>query len=152
VISGEDITNSLLVFLTGDADGLCEPRARHSADGLTPEPTALIPLAAGGNGAAFGGDRAGRGGIVERYKSHGFTPVVAMGWVLSLRSQCDAWRPGSPITGKRLDADSVPSIDELAISARFSAMSMRPASNRGSCRFSHRRKRHRNLKSIFCIS
>ena len=117
-IWGEDITNSPLVFQTGDADGLCEPIGRGILPmDWTPEPTALIPLwLREENGAPFGGDpRRALAGIVERYKVHGFTPVVAMELEFYLYDPSGARpaAPVSPITGKRLDADSVLSIDEL---------------------------------------
>jgi glutamine synthetase len=117
-IWGEDIVNSPLVFSTGDADGLCEPIGR----GILPmtwtaEPTALIPLwLREESGAPFGGDpRRALAGIVDRYKVLGFTPVVAMELEFYLYDPAEARpvAPLSPVTGKRLDADSVLSIDEL---------------------------------------
>ncbi len=117
-IWGEDIVNSPLVFATGDADGLCEPIGRGILPmDWTPEPTGLIPLwLREENGAPFGGDpRRALAAIVDRYKGHGFTPVIAMELEFYLYDPKEARpaAPMSPVTGKRLDADSVLSIDEI---------------------------------------
>ncbi|MFT3986689.1 glutamine synthetase family protein [Aestuariivirga sp.] len=117
-IWGEDIVNSPLVFATGDADGLCEPIGRGILPmDWTSEPTALIPLwLREENGMPFGGDpRRALDAIVQRFASHGFTPVVAMELEFYLYDPAEdrPAAPVSPITGKRLDADSVLSIDEL---------------------------------------
>jgi len=117
-IWGEDIVNSPLVFATGDADGLCEPIGRGILPmDWTAEPTALIPLwLREENGMPFGGDpRRALDAIVQRFASHGLTPVVAMELEFYLYdpSEDRPAAPVSPITGKRLDADSVLSIDEL---------------------------------------
>lgn len=117
-IWGEDIVNSPLVFSTGDADGLCESTGRGILPmDWTQEPTGLIPLwLREENGAPFGGDpRRALAGIVERFARHGYTPVVAMELEFYLYDPSDARpvAPVSPATGKRLDADSVLSIDEL---------------------------------------
>ena len=117
-IWGEDIVNSPLIFATGDADGLCEPIGRGILPmDWTAEPTALIPLwLREENGAPFGGDpRRALASIVERYKEHGLTPVVAMELEFYLYDPAEARpaAPMSPVTGKRLDADAVLSIDEL---------------------------------------
>lgn len=117
-IWGEDIVNSPLVFATGDADGLCEPIGRGILPiDWTAEPTALIPLwLREENGTSFGGDpRRALAGIVERFRGHGLTPVVAMELEFYLYDPAEQRpvAPVSPVTGKRLDADSVLSIDEL---------------------------------------
>ena len=117
-IWGEDITNSPLVFTTGDADGLCESTGRGILPmDWTAEPTALIPLwLREESGAPFGGDpRRALASVVDRYKAHGLTAVVAMELEFYLYDPSDArpQAPISPVTGKRLDADSVLSIDEI---------------------------------------
>jgi glutamine synthetase len=117
-IWGEDIINSPLVFATGDADGLCEPIGRGILPmDWTAEPTALIPLwLREESGKPFGGDpRRALAGIVERFRGHGLTPVVAMELEFYLYDPAEQRpvAPVSPVTGKRLDADSVLSIDEL---------------------------------------
>ncbi len=117
-IWGEDIINSPLVFATGDADGLCEPIGRGILPmDWTAEPTALIPLwLREESGSPFGGDpRRALAGIVERFRGHGLTPVVAMELEFYLYDPAEQRpvAPVSPVTGKRLDADSVLSIDEL---------------------------------------
>jgi glutamine synthetase len=117
-IWGEDIVNSPLVFATGDADGLCESTGRGILPmDWTAEPTALIPLwLREESGAPFGGDpRRALASIVQRFAAHGLTPVVAMELEFYLYdpSESRPVAPFSPVTGKRLDADSVLSIDEL---------------------------------------
>jgi glutamine synthetase len=117
-IWGEDIANSPLVFTTGDADGLCEPIGRGILPiDWTPEPTGLIPLwLREENGNPFGGDpRRALAGIVERYTEMGLTPVIAMELEFYLYDPKEdrPIAPHSPVTGKRLDADAVLSIDEI---------------------------------------
>ena len=117
-IWGEDIKNSPLVFTTGDADGLCEPIGRGILPmDWTPEPTGLIPLwLREESGAPFGGDpRRALGALVERYAAAGLFPVVAMELEFYLYDPKEdrPVAPISPLTGKRLDADSVLSIDEI---------------------------------------
>ncbi len=117
-IWGEDIANSPLVFTTGDADGLCEPIGRGILPiDWTPEPTGLIPLwLREENGNPFGGDpRRALAGIVERYTAMGLTPVIAMELEFYLYDPKEdrPIAPHSPVTGKRLDADAVLSIDEI---------------------------------------
>ncbi len=117
-IWGEDIANSPLVFTTGDADGLCEPIGRGILPiDWTPEPTGLIPLwLREENGNPFGGDpRRALAGIVDRYTEMGLTPVIAMELEFYLYDPKEdrPIAPHSPVTGKRLDADAVLSIDEI---------------------------------------
>lgn len=117
-IWGEDIENSELVFDTGDADGIARPSGR----GLVPmnwtsRPTALIPLwLYEENGAAFAGDpRHALDAIVQRYAARGLTPVVATELEFYLVDASDdvPQPPRSPVSGKRLDADGVLSLNEL---------------------------------------
>jgi glutamine synthetase len=117
-IWGEDIVKSPLVFATGDADGICESTGRGILPmDWTPEPSGLIPLwLREESGAPFGGDpRRALAGLVDRYKALGLTPVMAMELEFYLYDPANARpiAPVSPITGKRLDADAVLSIDEL---------------------------------------
>jgi glutamine synthetase len=117
-IWGEDIVNNPLLFTTGDADGLCESTGRGILPTTwTAEASGLIPLwLREESGVPFGGDpRRCLAAIVERFASHGLTPVVAMELEFYLYDPSDARpvAPVSPVTGKRLDADSVLSIDEL---------------------------------------
>lgn len=117
-IWGEDIVNNPLLFTTGDADGLCESTGRGILPTTwTAEASGLIPLwLREESGVPFGGDpRRCLATIVERFASHGLTPVVAMELEFYLYDPSDARpvAPVSPVTGKRLDADSVLSIDEL---------------------------------------
>jgi glutamine synthetase len=117
-IWGEDIANSPLVFTTGDADGLCEPIGRGILPmDWTPEPTALIPLwLREENGNPFGGDpRRALAALVERYAAVDLHPVIAMElefYLYDPKGERPA-APISPVTGKRLDADAVLSIDEM---------------------------------------
>jgi glutamine synthetase len=117
-IWGEDIKNSPLVFTTGDADGLCEPIGRGILPmDWTPEPTGLIPLwLREENGNPFGGDpRRALAALVDRYAAAGLHPVIAMELEFYLYDPKEdrPVAPVSPVTGKRLDADSVLSIDEI---------------------------------------
>ncbi|MBI2719940.1 MAG: glutamine synthetase [Rhizobiales bacterium] len=117
-IWGEDIVNSPLVFATGDADGLCEPIGRGILPmDWTAEPTALIPLwLREENGSPFGGDpRQALAGVANRFRDLGLRPVVAMELEFYLYDPTERRpvAPVSPVTGKRLDADAVLSIDEL---------------------------------------
>ena len=117
-IWGEDIVKSPLVFATGDADGICESTGRGILPmDWTPEPSGLIPVwLREENGNAFGGDpRRALASIVARYKALGLTPVMAMELEFYLYDPSNARpvAPVSPVTGKRLDADAVLSIDEL---------------------------------------
>ena len=117
-IWGEDIVKSPLVFATGDADGICESTGRGILPmDWTAEPSGLIPLwLREENGTPFGGDpRRALSGLVDRYKSLGLTPVMAMELEFYLYDPSNARpvAPVSPVTGKRLDADAVLSIDEL---------------------------------------
>ncbi len=117
-IWGEDIVKSPLVFATGDADGICESTGRGILPmDWTAEPSGLIPVwLREENGDAFGGDpRRALASLVERYRQLGLTPVMAMELEFYLYDPSNARpvAPVSPVTGKRLDADAVLSIDEL---------------------------------------
>ena len=117
-IWGEDIVKSPLVFATGDADGTCELTGRGILPvDWTAEPSGLIPLwLREESGVPFGGDpRRALAALVDRFKAHGLTPVMAMELEFYLYDPTNARpiAPVSPVTGKRLDADGVLSIDEL---------------------------------------
>ena len=117
-IWGEDIVNNPLLFTTGDADGLCESTGRGILPTTwTAEASGLIPLwLREESGVPFGGDpRRCLAAITERFATHGLTPVVAMELEFYLYDPSNSRpvAPVSPVTGKRLDADSVLSIDEL---------------------------------------
>ena len=117
-IWGEDIVGNRSVFETGDADGICEWTGRGvlPVDWLA-KPTALIPLwLAEENGTPFAGDpRRALAAVVERYAAAGLTPVTAteLEFYLVDPSGKHPRPPTSPITGKRLDADGMLSIDEI---------------------------------------
>ncbi len=115
---GEDIAGSPLVFASGDADGICEWTGRD----LLPvnwlaQPTALIPLwLAEEDGTPFAGDpRRALAAIVDRYTTLGLTAVVATELEFYLVDPSDERpaAPRSPLTGKRLEADGILSIDEI---------------------------------------
>lgn len=117
-IWGEDIDDSPLVFDTGDADGVLKPTER----GFVPmpwleAPTALLPLwMYRENGEPFGGDpRHALRAVVDRYKLHGMTPVVAveMEFFLIDDSGKSMTVPQSPRSGKRRKAAEVLSIRAL---------------------------------------
>lgn len=117
-IWGEDIQNSPLVFTTGDADGLCEPIGRGILPmDWTPEPTGLIPLwLREESGEPFGGDpRQALASLTRRFNAAGLYPVIAMELEFYLYDPKEdrPVAPVSPVTGKRLDADSVMSVDEI---------------------------------------
>lgn len=117
-IWGEDIVKSPLVFATGDADGTCKSTGRGILPvDWTAEPSGLIPLwLREESGVPFGGDpRRALAALVDRFKAHGLTPVMAMELEFYLYDPTNARpiAPVSPVTGKRLDADGVLSIDEL---------------------------------------
>ena len=117
-IWGEDIVKSPLVFATGDADGICESTGRGILPmDWTAEPSGLIPLwLRQEDGAPFGGDpRRALAALVQRFAALGLTPVMAMELEFYLYDPTNARpvAPVSPVTGKRLDADGVLSIDEL---------------------------------------
>ncbi|MCB1381089.1 MAG: glutamine synthetase [Alphaproteobacteria bacterium] len=117
-IWGEDIVKSPLVFATGDADGICESTGRGILPvDWTAEPSGLIPLwLREEGGTPFGGDpRRALAALVDRFRGHGLTPVMAMELEFYLYDpeKSRPVAPISPVTGKRLDADAVLSIDEL---------------------------------------
>lgn len=115
---GEDIENSELVFETGDSDGLCDFTGRELLPITWSErPTAMAMLwMRREDGTPFTGDpRRALGGVVDRFKARGLTPVVAteLEFYLCDPSGDRPAPPRSPVTGKRLDSDGVLSLDEL---------------------------------------
>lgn len=115
---GEDIVGSELVFESGDVDGLCDYTGRDLVlVTWTTRPCALAMLwMRSENGSVFEGDpRRALANIVERYAALGLTPVVAseLEFYLCDPSKTHPEPPLSPVSGKRLDSDSVMSMDEL---------------------------------------
>ncbi|MDP5349955.1 MAG: glutamine synthetase family protein, partial [Paracoccaceae bacterium] len=117
-IWGEDIDDSPLVFETGDADGVLKPTER----GFMPmpwleAPTALLPIwMFREDGRPYEGDpRHALRAVVDRYKSRGLTPVVAVELEFFLID--DSGRklqvPVSPRSGKRRKAAETLSIRAL---------------------------------------
>ncbi|MGR3497710.1 MAG: glutamine synthetase family protein [Limimaricola soesokkakensis] len=117
-IWGEDIEGGAMVFETGDADGVCVPTGRGAMPmSWTRKPTALIPLWMNEeSGAPFLGDpRRALHNVVERFKAHGLTPVVATELEFYLIDPSGDYPapPCSPVTGKRLTSDGALCLDEL---------------------------------------
>ena len=117
-IWGEDVIDSSLVFESGDEDGVCEYTGRDVLPiSWTQSPTALIPLwLRRENGEPFSVDpRRALATIVNTYFEMGLTPVMAteLEFYLTDTGSKHLKPPKSPVTGKRLDSDSILSIDEL---------------------------------------
>ena len=117
-IWGEDIENSPLVFEMGDADGILRPTER----GFMPmpwleAPTALLPIwMFRENGQPYEGDpRHALRSVVEGFKAHGLTPVVAMELEFFLIDDSGKTLqvPPSPRSGKRRKAAETLSIRAL---------------------------------------
>lgn len=117
-IWGEDIEGNELVWDTGDADGLCDFTGRDlSPVDWTSRPAAFAQLwMRTENGEPFPGDpRRALANVVERFRKHGLTPVVAteLEFYVVDPSGRTPQPPCSPVTGKRLDSDGALSLDEL---------------------------------------
>ncbi|WGW03395.1 glutamine synthetase family protein [Tropicibacter oceani] len=117
-IWGEDIDDSPLVFETGDRDGVLLPTER----GFVPmpwldAPTALLPIwMFHEDGRPFEGDpRHALARVVDRYKAHGLTPVVAveLEFFLIDDSTRNLQVPVAPRSGKRRKAAEILSIRAL---------------------------------------
>ncbi|HBV56138.1 MAG TPA: glutamine synthetase [Rhodobacteraceae bacterium] len=117
-IWGEDIDDSPLVYDSGDADGVLKPTER----GFMPmpwleAPTALLPIwMFREDGRPYEGDpRHALRAVVDRYKAHGLTPVVAMELEFYLidDSGKSLQVPVSPRSGKRRKAAEILSIRAL---------------------------------------
>jgi glutamine synthetase len=117
-IWGEDITDSPLVFESGDGDGVMRPTER----GLIPmdwfeTPSALLPLwMFDENGTPFSGDpRHALAAVLARYKARGLTPVIAteMEFYLLDGSAETPTPPRSPLTGQSLSSMDVMSLNTL---------------------------------------
>ncbi|MCF1709059.1 glutamine synthetase family protein [Tabrizicola sp. J26] len=117
-IWGEDIDDSPLVFEQGDADGVLKPTER----GFMPmpwleAPTALLPIwMFRENGMPYEGDpRHALRAVLERFKSIGLTPVVAveLEFFLIDDSGKTLQVPPSPRSGKRRKAAETLSIRAL---------------------------------------
>jgi glutamine synthetase len=117
-IWGEDIEDSPLLFESGDADGILRPTER----GFMPmpwleAPTALLPIwMFRDDGRPYEGDpRHALARVVDRYKDHGLTPVVAMELEFFLIDDSGKTLqvPPSPRSGKRRKAAEILSIRAL---------------------------------------
>ena len=127
-IWGEDIEDSPLVFETGDCDGLLMPTER----GFMPmpwlaSPTALLPIwMFHMDGRPYAGDpRQALARVVDRYKAHGLTPVVAteLEFFLIDDSGKTLRVPPSPRSGKRRTGGETLSLRALdAFDGFFSAL------------------------------
>lgn len=115
---GADIEGSPLVFESGDADGVLMPTER----GPVPvpwlkTPTALVPMTMyRDNGAPFLGDpRHALKAVLERYAAHGWRVVAATEMEFTLvNPEGDSPRPPrNPLTGRRLDGESILSVAEM---------------------------------------
>ena len=117
-IWGNDIENSALVYEMGDSDGILEWTGRpiQLIDWMG-KPTGMIPLwQATEQGEPFLADpRRALANVLARYKAKGLTPVVAteLEFYLFDKTETTPQPPLSPVTGKRLDANAVLSVDEL---------------------------------------
>ncbi len=115
---GNDITDSKLVYETGDGDGILSWTGRS----ILPmewldKPTGLIPLwLSKESGKPFSADpRRALAAVLEKFTALGLTPVVAteLEFYLVDPTKTRPETPKSPVTGKPLDANAVLSIDEL---------------------------------------
>ncbi len=117
-IWGVDTEDNPLVFETGDGDGFARPTGRgiFPVDWLA-RSSALIPLWMWQeDGQPSPADpRQVLAGVLDRYKAAGLTAVTAMELEFYLidPSEGRPVSPVSPVTGRRLEGDSVLSIDEL---------------------------------------
>ncbi len=117
-IWGNDIANSQLVYEMGDSDGILEwtKRPIQMIDWMG-KPTGLLTLwQATEEGEPFLADpRRALDQVLSRYKAKGLRPVVAteLEFYLFDKTETKPQPPLSPVTGKRLDANAVLSVDEL---------------------------------------
>ncbi|PKP84420.1 MAG: glutamine synthetase [Alphaproteobacteria bacterium HGW-Alphaproteobacteria-2] len=117
---GDDIEDSPLVFATGDADGVLRPTER----GFVPMPWLGAPSALlhmwmfEENGRPFAGDpRQALARVLERYKAHGWRPVVATELEFYLVDD-GSERPEPPInpySGRQMQSRDVLSLNGLDI-------------------------------------
>jgi len=120
-VSGESVAASGLVWEIGDADNLCVP----VADTLVPMPWSARPRGQvlmtmlEADGAPFHGDpRTVLANVLERYRAHGWTPVVALELEFYLVRRPDqrrtAPRPADvPATGRPQTKTQVYGFEEL---------------------------------------
>ncbi len=117
-IRGEDITDSPLVFASGDADGMLKPTSR----GPVPmpwlnAPSVLYPMTLHhDDGTPFSGDaRHALSAVLNRYAKKGWTVIAAteLEFTLVDDSAASIAPPFDPRTGKRLHAGDVVSLDAL---------------------------------------
>jgi glutamine synthetase len=117
-IWGEDVPGSICVFQRADPDGICESTGRGILPiSWTETPSALIPLwFREESGEPFAGDpRQALARVVERFAAHRLTPVMATELEFYLVDPSDErpQPPLSPVSGRRLDSNSILSIDEI---------------------------------------
>ena len=117
-IWGEDEASKTYSPLGSDPDGLATwtGRAILPVSWLS-QPTAIVPVWLSFlNGRAFPGDpRRALANVVKRLHRHGLRPVVAteLEFYLVDPNKARPTPPLSPVTGKRLDNDSIMSIDDI---------------------------------------
>ncbi len=125
---GRDITDSPLVYKSGDIDGVLRPTNR----GPVPmpwiaTPTALVPMALyTEDGAPFAGDpRHALTSVLERYAARGWQVMAAteMEFTLIDDSGDAPAPPRNPLTGRILSDETTLSLNELdAFDAFFTAL------------------------------
>ena len=115
---GADIEDSPLVFETGDADGVLRPTDR----GPVPvpwldTPTALVPMTLyADDGAPFEGDpRHALSAVLDRYAARGWRVMAATEMEFTLVDPDGAapMAPRNPVSGHRLDGESILSVAEM---------------------------------------
>lgn len=116
-IWGEEVAGTG-VLEAGDPDGICTSTGRGVLPiSWTETPSALIPLwLSEETGEPFSGDpRRALASVVDRFAAHGLTPVAAteLEFYLFDPSHERPQAPRAPVTGKRLDSNSILSIDEI---------------------------------------
>lgn len=117
-IWGRDIDNSPLVFETGDADGVMKPSGRGAVPMPWLEnPSALIPMVMEWeDGSPFLGDpRQVLSHVLRRYEARGWTVMAATEMEFNLVDDSGdrPTAPRHPHTGRKLDQQSVLSVEEL---------------------------------------
>lgn len=117
-IWGRDVEDSPLVFETGDADGVMKPSDRGPVSmPWLDSPSALIPMVMETeDGKPFLGDpRQVLAQVLARYKARGWQVMAATEMEFNLVDDTGAalGPPAHPHTGRRLEQQSVLSVEEL---------------------------------------